>query len=182
MAEWRGTGFPDYTGSTPVPSSNIDFMATTTRKKNTEPIKPKVREYSTAAFELQLMVNAVAKGKAFTDATDENPDETYQEAIDRLMAEIDDFFRDAWNNYDDASLERDELKADMERLTKDVEDLEEFTKGIDQVNTMVGALKYETDNLLDAHTMEEVVKLMKEIRPTDLLKILQNTLTVHELV
>ncbi|MBS1988735.1 hypothetical protein JST56_07155 [Candidatus Dependentiae bacterium] len=151
-------------------------MATSTRKKNTVPEKPKPREYHNASFDLTHFINKVASGKALTDITDEDFDETYEEAIKRLINEMDDFYKAAWDAKDDAELKNGELEKDLESLSADVERLDAYTAGISDISTMVGELKFETDNLLDAHTMELVTELMQKVPPVKLIEILQNTL------
>lgn len=80
--------------------------------------------------------------------------------------------------------ERDELRNDYEykleelgneatELNNRISELEGLLDVTTTLNTMVGEVRYKTDNLLDAQVMEKFAEIMQTVQPATLLQQLE---------
>lgn len=97
--------------------------------------------------------------------------------IGELLGQIETCFDTLENRTDAAESENDELKAANTKIEEQLDDLQIALNLISEVNTMVGTIKYEADNLVDAELMDLFTECLAEIQPATML---ENLKTIKE--
>lgn len=107
--------------------------------------------------------------------SEENENEvTY---IGELLEQIETCFEKLENRADAAEAENTELKATNTKIEEKLEELQIAVNLITEVNTMVGTIKYEANNLADNELMDLFTECLVEIQPAIML---ENLKTIKE--
>lgn len=89
---------------------------------------------------------------------------------------IEDCFKELEEKFDETETKITELGTEAEDLKAEVERITEYSDGLTNVNTMVGELRYKTNNFLDADLLDLFTQCLAEVRPADLHTHLQTIL------
>ena len=147
--------------------ANIKTMAKSNKTQKPEP----VRDFSKAKFDIEFLLNRMEQqGTGFKDNNVESPDETNSEVLYRLLDEMKDFYTAVEDERDGAQNERDEHKKELDSAKEEFDYMEQATRMVQFVDTSLGQLKYQTDNLIDAQIMEAFAECLVLVRPADMLK------------
>lgn len=124
-----------------------------------------LKQVSCVNEELQRLVKKLETSGA--DITNET------EAIGDCLSNIENEVQDIITRSSEILLEKEEAEKEKAELQGKYDDLMEITELTQFSNTMVGELKYETNNLLDSQIMELFTECLIDIRPVDMIENLK---------
>lgn len=98
-------------------------------------------------------------------------------AIGDILDKLEGCFEELNDSWDAVEAENMELEASNKEIEDKLTELENIAALTTEVGTMVGSLKYETNNLLDAELMDLFTECLAEIQPAIML---ENLKTIKE--
>lgn len=95
------------------------------------------------------------------------------DAIGDLLDKIDTCFSELEDRTDKAEAENDEHLENQTAFEERISELEAIAETVHEMDTMIGTLKYQTNNLVDAELMDLFTECLVEIQPAVMLENLK---------